>query len=144
MITELTAEQFTHLPGISQNYPCDRCGKKYKTGYLKRALSDYTLVDGELLEKETYTALYLCEVCMEQAIRDHRILEQERSNQIQQIMSNEARWLQHISHLSIQELSEKVGVSRQSYHKWLRGKAITEEHKMRLKELIATYMRGEQ
>lgn len=56
--------------------------------------------------------------------------------------TNEARWLQAVSHLTIQELADRVGVSRQAYHKWLRGETITAEHKAQLKELIATYQQS--
>lgn len=67
-------------------------------------------------------------------------MERERERQQKQIASNEARWLQKLSGMPIQELAGLVGVSRQAYHKWLNGKTITPEHKARLKELIAGYV----
>jgi len=142
MITGLTEEQFRHLPGSALLYPCDRCGNQHSYScHIKRSLNDYALVDGEITTKNTYTALYLCSACEWQMVCDYRLMEREQERQIKQMMSNEARWLQKISHLSVQELANRVGVSRQAYHKWLRGKTITEEHKARIKEIVATYMR---
>jgi DNA-binding XRE family transcriptional regulator len=143
MISGLTQEQFTSLPVTSLHYPCDTCGKKRDYGSLMRDISDYSVVDGEIIEKEASTALYLCSGCHWQMTCEYRHLERECRNQRNRIMSNEAQWLRKLSCLPVQELAERMGVSRQSYHKWLKGKTITPEHKARLKEMIAPYIQEE-
>lgn len=63
MIAGLTEEQFMHLPPVSLQAACDRCGKERDYGYLKRDIADYSVVNENLVLKETYTALYLCSGC---------------------------------------------------------------------------------
>ncbi len=140
MITGLTEEQYDNLPVTSLQYPCDKCEKRHDYGSLMRDIADYSLADGEITAKPLYTALYLCSGCHWQMSCEYSIMERARERQQQQIASNEARWLQKLAGLSIQELARLVGVSRQAYHKWLLGKTITPEHKDRLKELIAVYV----
>lgn len=140
MITKLTEEQFHNLPPMSLHCPCDKCGKQYDYGRLMRDINDYSLEDGEIISQPLHTALYLCGACHWTMTCDYSHMEGEQQHQIVQMMNNEARWLQKISHLSIPELAAKVGVSRQAYYKWLRGKPITGEHKARLKSFIVTYM----
>ena len=105
-----------------------------------RDVGDYSLLDGEVTTQPLFTALYLCSGCHWQMSCAYKSMERERERQQKQLASNEARWLQKLSGISIQELARLVGVSRQAYHKWLNGKTITPEHKARLKELIAVYV----
>ena len=140
MITNLTEEQYNNLPVSSLHYPCDKCEKQHDYGSLMRDVADYSLVDGDITAKSLYTALYLCSGCHWHMSCEYKSMERARECQQQQIASNEARWLQKLSGMPIQELAGLVGVSRQAYHKWLNGKTITQEHKARLKELIAVYV----
>lgn len=52
---------------------------------------------------------------------------------------NPAYQLRCISHLPLTKLAPMVGVSRQAYHKWLKGKAITPEHLSTIKQLLQNY-----
>lgn len=146
MINGLTQEQFDHLPVTSLHYPCDTCGKGHDYGFLflLRDIGDYILANGEIIAKESCTALYLCGDCRRAMTCKYASMEREQARQREQIASNEARWLQKVSGLTIQELAQQVGVSRQAYHKWLRGKTITPEHKARIKGLIDTYLQQEE
>ena len=141
MITGLTEEQYNSLPVTSLHYPCDKCDKRHDYGSLMRDVADYSLVNGDITAKPLYTALYLCSGCHWQMSCEYRSMERAGARQQQQIASNEARWLQKLSGMPIQDLAQLVGVSRQAYYKWLSGKTITPEHKARLKELIAVYVR---
>lgn len=140
MITGLTEDQFRNLPTTSLHYPCDKCGKRRDYGSLIRDIGDYCIVEGQVIEKESHTALYLCSACQWQMSCEYSRLDKEEKRQQAIIKSNEALWLRKVSHLPVQALADRVGVSRQAYHKWLRGRAITPEHKARLKEMIAVYI----
>lgn len=54
-------------------------------------------------------------------------------------MSNLAYLLRIRSRLPITKLAPMIGVSRQAYHKWLRGKTITPEHVATLERLLQDY-----
>lgn len=52
---------------------------------------------------------------------------------------NPAHKLLRASKLPIVKLALMVGVSRQAYHKWLRGKTITDRHRAILERLLQEY-----
>jgi DNA-binding XRE family transcriptional regulator len=139
MIAHLTENQFFSLPSTSLHYPCDKCNKQKGYGTLIRDIADCCLIDGEIVTQEAFTALYLCNDCHWQVTCEYTQMKRDQVKQQQLLRSNEARWLQKVSQLPVQELANRVGVSRQAYYKWLRGKTITDEHKERLKEMIANY-----
>jgi hypothetical protein len=143
LISGLTQEQFRNLPATSLHYPCDRCKTEGRYGYLMRDIHDYRLEDGDIIEKEQYTALYLCDGCHWTISCEHGSMKRRQTEQREIIKSNEARWLQKVSHLSTQEIAERVGVSRQACHKWIKGKAITPEHRAQLKKIIEAYITEE-
>lgn len=72
MIIGLTEEQFLHLPPVSLQLPCDKCGKDREYGWLKRDIGDYSVVDEKLVIKETHTAVYLCSGCSWQMTCDYK------------------------------------------------------------------------
>lgn len=143
MISNLTQEQFRNLPTTTLHYPCDKCKDQGRYGYLMRDTRDYSLNDGDIIETERYSALYLCDGCHWTASCEYRSMERRQAEQREIIKCNEARWLQKVSHLSTQEIAERVGVSRQACHKWITGKPIKPEHRAKLKEIIDTYITEE-
>ena len=58
--------------------------------------------------------------------------------------TNPARQLLRNSQLPIVKLAPMIGVSRQAYHKWLRGKTITGKHLAILEKLLQEYPEPEE
>lgn len=58
--------------------------------------------------------------------------------------NNLADCLLKASNMPIRDLAQLVGVSRQSYHRWLKGRQITSQYQAIMKQLLQTYQQPEQ